>query len=222
MKKAKSLQLSANILRIILAVSLFIILAGAIAGFVFAHQKLTGYAVDISKKKVDAEASETVIQSLEAITKQLEDNAEVRETAGSLRLDDNHPEFSVSRELRSIADRNNIKVTLTTASPTTDGATTTPPATPSPTESVPVAPSDTFSITMAVRPKGKQAFNETSFRDFLQFLRDLEQNLPKIKINGVRVSSGAVEDSDSSNPDETPDNNGISVEPISLEVYIKK
>lgn len=220
--KAKNLQLSAGVLRIILAVSLFVIMAGAVAGFVFAHQKLTGYAVDISKKKVDAEASETVIQSLETITKQLEDNEEVRKTASSLRLDDNHPEFSVSKELRSIAARNNITLSLTTTSPTTDGTTPPPASTPSPTPT-PAASSDTFSITMAVRPKGKEVFNEASFKDFLQFLRDLEQNLPKIKVNGVRVSGGAAEDSDpSGTSDEPADNNGISVEPISLEVYIKQ
>jgi hypothetical protein len=221
--KAK-LQLNAGILRIILSVSLFVIIAGAVAGFVFAHQRLTEYAVDISKKKVDAKASETTIQSLEMIEKQLEDNSKVRQTADSLRLDESHPEFNVSEELKGIAADNNIEITLTTtASATSDGTssgTTTTPATP---QVAPTAPSDTFSITMDVKPEGSESFNETTYKDFLQFLRDLEQNLPKIKINGVKVSNGSAGDSDSSGSTETQGaDEGILVGSISLEIYIKK
>jgi len=221
--KAK-LQLNAGILRIVLSVSLFVIIAGAVAGFVFAHQRLTDYAIDISKKKVDAKASETTIQSLEMIPKQLEDNSKVRQTADSLRLDENHPEFNVSEELKSIAADNNIEIALTTtASATSDDAssgTTTTPVTP---QTAPTATSDTFSITMDVKPEGSESFNETTYKDFLQFLRDLEQNLPKIKINGVKVSNGSASDSESSDTTETQGaDEGILVGPISLEIYIKK
>lgn len=217
--KIKSIQLNASILRIVLGISLFLIIAVGVAGFTFAHQKLTDYAAAISKKNVDAQASETTIQSLQTISEQLDRYAEARKVAEALRLDEDHPEFAVNNDLKAIAARNNIDISLTTEAPAAEGGTT-PPAAGTTPNTPPVTPG-TFSITMEVRPKSGDVFNKTTYRDFLQFLRDLEQHLPKIKINGVTVSSSEATESEDGTPT-GGGTQGISVDPISLEVYVKE
>ncbi len=229
----KTRNLNAVVLRIILCASLFIIIAVVVAGFTFAHQVLTEYAISVGKKNIDAQSSDTTIQSLTVTEKQLSNYAQARDDASKLRLADNHPEFTVREILNRIAKKNNISIGISSSS--SGSATTTPQgqqtapagttATPTPAASSPTG--KTFKLSVSVKPESGTNFDRNNYVNFLQFLRDLEQSLPKIKVDGVDVSGGGSGTSSTSTPNNgqpappQTSSNTISINSINLEIYIK-
>ncbi|HEY0965182.1 MAG TPA: hypothetical protein VGE13_01755 [Candidatus Saccharimonadales bacterium] len=226
----KTRRLNAVVLRIILSISLLLVVAVVVAGFTFTHQMLTEYAISVGRKNIDAQSSDKTLQALTHTEKQLADNTKIRDDANKLRLDDEHPEFAVRDVLTRIAKDNKISISIASGN-STDSTSQSSSQTQAPTAGTTTTPTPaatsagkTFKLAVSVKPNNADSFNRDTYKDFLQFLRDLEQSLPKIKINGVEVSGGGESSSGSTGNGQTLPSSGgnsVSIGSINLEIYIK-
>lgn len=212
----KRKELNASTLRSVLFISIVAIIAITGAGFGFAHSKLMDYAKEISKSKVDAGASTGTVSSLQQAKEQLDAAEEVKNKIALLRATDSLPEFRIVSEVQKIAKKNNITISsfsYTTAESSSEGTTstqssqapTTTPASPQPVAvdtSAPATPAPQKSIVLNVT-----LGTISNYADYLQFIYDIEQNLPKMKISGVGVEPNG-------------DGEGITADPLVIEMYV--
>lgn len=191
MKKQK-FTLNASLLRLILSGSLFLSTIVAGGGFVYVQEMLKKYAVEVSHKRIDAAASNGNIQSLERIKTDLENNQDVSLKAQALKATNELPQFTIVENVTMHATNNNIKITnfdFTDAGKTAplSGATTPQPSTsPSQTAQTPSTtttptPAKYVSISVTIE-------TPVNYANFLQFLHDLEQNVPKMQVQGVSLT----------------------------------
>jgi len=194
----KKRTLNASTLRTVFLILLLVAAVGGAGLFTYAVDRLKEYAVDVSHKKADATASNGNIQALVKTQKELEANKDVLEKVGLLKSTSQFPEFQVVDEIKEIAARNSIQVTSFNYGASTDASSgATPGATATPTTPAPVA-SGGKTIALSV------TFTSPSYLQFLQFTYDIEQHLPKMKIQGIDVSSS-----------------GASIAPLTIEMYIQ-
>lgn len=200
MTKPKKLALNAHTFRIVLITLMFIFTAAGSAGLSYALRTMKTFAVEVSHKKIDATASNGNIQALEKTQEYLDTNRDVLEKIGLLRSSSEFPEFRVVDEVRDIATKNNIQIQSfsygTEASSAQAPASTTPPAT---TTTPPVSASAGNLISLSV------TLSSPNYLDFLQFTYDIEQHLPKMKINGIGMSAA---------------NGSVNVDPLTVQMYI--
>ena len=219
MSKKSKMTMNATLLRTLLSVSMLLIIAVGSAGFLYGLSIIKAYAVEVSHKKVDAEASNGNIQALESIKKELDQNNDILNKVGLLKSDSQFPEFRIVDEIRKIAANNNLTIdsftyadsaAATGTTPATGSATTTPPTTTTPTTGTATTAGKTVSLSVTLK-------SPIPYSNFLQFTYDIEQNLPKMKVKGISVSAGGET---ASKEQATTDPNQVSVEPITIEMYI--
>lgn len=203
--KQKKFVMTASLLRIILIVILIICSLGGAFGFSYAVDVLKKHAIEVSHKKVDAIASNGTIQALKTTQQELDNNKDVLEKIGLLRSDSQFPEFRVRDELAAIAAKNNLELEGFSYGGQAAAATGTPSsgtaATPTPAPAAASSGGNTISI--SVTPK------TTNYVAFLQFVYDLEQHLPKMKIQGISVKAGGE------------GGQSVSVQPVVIDMYIR-
>lgn len=199
--KNSGFTLNASSARLILSVSLFIIVGVSGIGFTYAQKQLSQYAIEVSHKKVDALASDGNIQTLQKTKSELDANQNVSDKARALKATNELPQFTIVDDVTTIAGNNNIAITSfdftdspqTTTAPAS-GTTATTPTAPQPT-------SGHISLTVSLQPP-------INYTDFLQFLHDIEQNIPKMQVQGLNIgNSGGT--------------GGFSVEPLIIQMYTK-
>ena len=204
--------MTATVLRNILIVLILTVAIGGAVGLSYGYRVIKNHAVDVSHKKVDATASNGNLAALKKTEQYLNANKDVLEKISLLKATNEFPEFRIVNEIRSIAAKNNISVSsfsYGTATGTTAAApTTAAPATPAPTASTSAAKTIALSVT----------FTAPSYLEFLQFTYDIEQNLPKMKIQGIGISNGSTGGTQTSGAAAT--STGISIDPITVEMYI--
>jgi len=219
--------LNASTFRIILGVSLLLILVLSSFGFAFAHQTLSKYADEIAHKKVDASMSNDAISSLQKVQQTIEQKQSLIDKIDTLRADGSFPEFLIVDQIKTIAKRNNIKISSysfgSTSSDSTTGGAASPTAGQQPTPTTaPAKSGDTVSLTLNFG-------SVPSYQKYLQFLYDIEQNVPKMRIKGVGVSGSSgsqttTDGSNSNNPAGQPqssNSSGFAVDPLVVEMYVK-
>jgi hypothetical protein len=198
--------MSASLLRIILIFVLILNSVGAAFGFSYATSLMKDRAIEVSHKKVDATASNGTIQALKTTQKELEANRDVLQKIGLLRSTSEFPEFRIVDEVRTLAAKNNIQLDSFTYGGTgaaaTQGTTntTTPGQTATPT---PATSTSSDTISLSVTP------TTSNYLDFLQFTYDIEQHLPKMKIQGISVKAG-------------DSGKGLTIQPLNIEMYVRK
>ncbi len=189
----KEQRFSAKKLRIVLFLTMILIVLGSAAAFSYGVNFVRSYALEISKKRSDAEQSNSSLQSLQTTEQLLKDNQGVIKKAEQLRADGKsntkYPEIKIINMVKQIARANNIgiaSISATGGSSAGSGTTapsgsssTTQPNTPG-TAGAAVA-SDTVSVSVALT-------SPTNYRDYLQFLYDIEQSLPIMKVDGIDIS----------------------------------
>jgi hypothetical protein len=221
MSKKSKMTMNAVLLRTLLSVSILLIIAVASAGFLFGLGIIKGYAVEVSHKKVDAEASNGNIQALERIKKELNQNSDILNKVGLLKSDSQFPEFRIVDEIKKIAANNNLTIdsftysdtaAATGTTPASGSTTTTPPAASTTTPATGTATAGAKTVSLSVTLKAPITYN-----NFLQFTYDIEQNLPKMKLKGISISAGG---GTQSTDKAAVDPNQVSVEPITVEMYI--
>jgi len=194
----KKRTLNASTLRTIFLILLLATAVGGAGLFTYTVGLLKGYAVEVSHKKADAAASTGNVRALVTTQKELEANKDVLEKVGLLKSSSQFPEFQVVDEIKAIASRNNIQIASFSYGATSNtGAAAAPGAATTPTTPTPVS---TGGKTIAL----SVTFTSPSYLDFLQFTYDIEQHLPKMKIQGIDVSSS-----------------GASIAPLNVEMYIQ-
>ena len=195
----KQRTFNASSLRIALIILLLVVIFGSAGAFSYAIQQIKVYAVDVSHKKVDAVASNGNIQALRTTQQELDQNKDVLEKIGLLRSSSQFPEFQVVDEVRSIAAKNNIQIENFTYG--SSAATTQTPAgsptTPAPTATTTGGNTIALSVTLS----------SANYLNFLQFTYDIEQHLPKMKIQGIDLNANG--------------SGGAAIGPLVIEMYIK-
>lgn len=211
MSKRKKELIDAKSLRIGLLVLMLLITVGSGVGLSYAMRTLKTFAVEVSHKKVDANASNGNIAALQKTESYLEANQDVLEKAGLLKSTSEFPEFKIVDEVRKIAAENNIQIETfsygasESSNASTSGSGSATPSAGTATGSAAAAPSnastggDTIPLTVTL--------NASDYLNFLQFTYDIEQHLPKMKLNGISISGGGT--------------SGITVDPVTIEMYIK-
>lgn len=209
MSRRKKELVNAESLRISLLVLMLLITVGSAVGLGYTMQTLKTFAIEVSHKKVDANASNGNLAELQKTESYLETNQDVLEKAGLLRSSSEFPEFKIVDEVRRIAAKNNIQIEAFdygAAASTSGGNGTTTPATTGATGSAATSGSsggspggNTISLTVTLRA--------SDYLNFLQFTYDIEQHLPKMKLNGISVSGGGT--------------SGMTIDPMTIEMYIK-
>lgn len=202
---AKSKKLTATNLRLMLSVSLFVIAAIGVVGFIYARGYLHTVAIDTSHSVVDANASQDNLQTLQKIQKTLLADKDVISRTSSIVADNQSYQYQdqIISDINSYAAKAGITITnLDFAS----AAAATPA---SPAGSTKAAP------TAGVQPAGVKPTsvtvtlnNPVSYNNLLLFIRSIEQNLTKMQISRVSLSKGT-------------DSSTVTSDALAIEVYIK-
>lgn len=204
--KRSTKGLNAPLLRILLSVGLVLIAAIGVTIAYFANDWLSSYTSDIRKVRIEAEGSNANISNIEQLERKLRDERETVKRAAQIVADSQSYRYQneIIRDIQKYASANNVGVASitfladTATSAAAAGAAGTP-ATPSINGVKPTA----ATITLA---------DEVDYRSALSFIRAIEQNLTKMQISSIGLSTPKP-----GNPSGT-----IRVDAINLEVYIKQ
>jgi hypothetical protein len=212
--------LTPRVLRVILATLLVLILGASAAGFFYAQDKLLGYAKEISRKKIDATASNSTISTLKKVQTELKGYDDVKEKILKLRANDEFPEFRVVDEVNRIASRNNIPLASfsygDSSSETSTANESTPNSAP-PTARNPAMEGGVAGKTISLTVNFGQI---NDYQNYLQFLYDIEQNIPKMRVKSVGISSGAANATTDSNGQQPASSGGaMTIQPLTIELY---
>lgn len=189
MSESKTSKLKPTILRLLLAISLFLVAILAVVGFVFAQKMMGDYALEVSHKKVDAAASENSLQTLQSVEKQLSEDSDLIEKAKNLKHNSSLPQFKAIEDLQAHAANNNITLndvsfaSADTGSAAPAAAGTAPAATPAPAATT-TPPASGVMISFSINDGVVDTI------DFVNFLHDIEHSIPKMQIKGVSVKPG--------------------------------
>lgn len=179
-----------NLLIVLLVVSVG---AGS-SGFVYIQDFIKKYAVDVSHKQIDALASNAALNTLNTTKKDLVQYASIRKKIGNLRATSDFPEFLIVSEVQKIADTNKVAIktfnyqgvsTTTTTPNQSVGPSTTPNAALQPGLQPTVTPPSGAAKTIALLVDLDNPVDEKAF---LQFIHDIEQHLPKMRLSGISVT----------------------------------
>lgn len=204
-------------LRIILLISMLIIVAIGAGLFKLSHDKLSSVAHSVAETSATANAGQKNLDQL-AITKtMLEKNNDVVKKASELAVDSTNYQNKIVTDLEKFADKTGVYITSITFDDTASGsgagtgapaapATPTTPAaggagTPPGATGVPTAgPSlQTKSATISIK-------TPINYNTLLQFVHDLEQNLPKMQLQNLTLTKA---------------DGGIATDSLSVEIYVK-
>jgi hypothetical protein len=165
-----------------------------ITGFVFAQKKMSAYAVEVSRVKVDATASDSSLQTLKSIEKVLKDDQETVNKAKRLKHNSSLPQFKAIEDLEKHGLANelslkDISFESTDTANTSAAAGATAPVTATPgTVAAPTPAASGVNITFKIG-EGK-----VSTVSFVNFLYDIEHSTPKMQIKGISLKKGASKD----------------------------
>lgn len=201
----KTKKLTATNLRLILSVSLFVIAAIGVAGFIYAQGYLHTVAIDTSHSVVDASASQDNLQTLQKIQKTLQADKDVISRTNSIVADNQSYQYQdqIISDINAYAAKAGITITnldftlATAAAPVSAAGSAKPTA---PTSAQPAGVKAT-SVTVTLN-------NPVSYNNLLLFIRSIEQNLTKMQISRVSLSKGA-------------DSSTVTSDALAIEVYIK-
>ena len=176
-------------LRVVLIAAMVLALAGSVAGFVYRLGVLNTFAVDVSHKKVDAEASNSSLQTLQKLEHTLSASRETLKRTEQLSITNELPQFQAVTDVKNIANRNKLPITNVTF---TDSTASTPssstPATPAaPSVAAPVATGKQVDVTLTLG-------ENVDYDSFLQFLYDTERSIPNMQIGEISLSPGSSRD----------------------------
>jgi hypothetical protein len=186
----KQFSMRPTTLRLLLTVLLFGIAILTIVGFTLVQQKLSTYALEVSHIKVDATGSQTSLQTLQSVQKQLIASEETINKARNIKHNSELPQFKAIEDIRNHADANNISISnisFASATPTpTAGAT---PTAPMATPAAPAAQADGIDISFTIDGGSVDTV------DFINFLYDIEHSTPKLQVEGITVAGGSSKSS---------------------------
>jgi hypothetical protein len=164
MKKSQTKKLTATTTRNILAFLLVVIVIGAAVGFYFGAQLVRSYAVDVSHTVSDSNASAKNVEQLSQLKQQLATGQALVAKADALFSTADTYQTQALKDISKYASESGVNVSSIDSS------------TPTTTAGAPPVYSETVTLQSPV-----------SYAKFLQFLDDIEGNLPKMQITGISI-----------------------------------
>lgn len=195
-------RLSASRLRMILSASLVVISIIIGIGFYFMQSYLYTFAVDVSHKTEDASTSANDIATWQRLKQQLESDEPTIQRTASIVADSKSYEYQdqIIKDLNTYASRSGVSInSFTFSSPNAPGATAGAAAGSSAVPTIAGLKSTTVSITLAA---------PTKYKDLMEFVHSIEQNLTKMQLGNIVLSKGRAADE-------------VSINTLDIEVYIK-
>lgn len=191
--------LTAAKLRIVLSITIGLILVVSIGIFYVAYGQLGKSAIETGDQVASAKESQNTLQRLQVLKKDLESKQAIIDKTNHIVADSQNYTYQdrIISDITTYASRANLKITNITfaASP---GAVGTPPAQGA---AVPAAGLKTATISVTVA-------NPVNYKDILNFLHYIEQNLTKLKLSKVSLQKSGEGD-------------GVTTDVLSLEVYVR-
>jgi len=173
MKNNKNKGMKATSTRNILAFLMFVVIAGAAAGFYFGLQTIRTYALDVSHTVSDANASGKNVEQLSELKQALADREPLVAKANSLFATEATYQSQVLKDLQKYASDAGITISNTSFDKQ--------------------SASDTAPIASAVTSESVvvTVSSPVSYARLMKFLDELEGNLPKLQVTGISLSRPA-------------------------------
>jgi hypothetical protein len=166
-KKTQAKKLTATTMRNILAFLLVVIVLGSVAGFYFGLQLVKSYALDVSHTVSDSNASAKNVQELGQLKQQLVTGQALVSKADELFSTPDTYQTQALKDISKYAADSGISISSIDSSGSAQAATT-----------------PSYSETVALQ-------SPVSYAKFLQFLDDIQGNLPKMQITGISIARPA-------------------------------
>ena len=173
MKNNKNKGMKATSTRNILAFLMFVVIAGAAAGFYFGLQTIKTYALDVSHTVSDANASGKNVEQLSELKQALADREPLVAKANSLFATEATYQSQVLKDLQKYAS--DAGITISNTSFDKQSASDTAP--------IPSAVTSESVVVTVSSP--------VSYARLMKFLDELEGNLPKLQVTGISLSRPA-------------------------------
>ncbi len=207
MKKSK---LTAVTLQRLFLIGIFLLVIGAVFGFIALGKVLESKALQVNHAQTDASIGSDNVKQLEQLNKDLKTHSDTVKRAKEIVADSKSYQYQdqIVQDINSFADRVGITVlgyNFTdnqdgSAPPTsTPGSTTTSPApgsdVPGTTQSSNSTPPGIKTVTANITLK-----NPVPYASFLKFLKLIEQNVTKMQVTGVSLTPDTEHPGQISNP----------------------
>ena len=201
--------LSAATVRLLLVILLIISLASIAAGAFFAYSFLRTTADEIAQLQSEDAATDAKINTILSLKKQLDRNETVVKKANQIAAESASYQYQnqIISDLTSLANQANIPITSFTFKDAAAASTSSPTTNTSSAQSPASTPAST---TLKSTFVSIQLGDKIPYQNFLHFLHLLEQNVTRMQVSGVSLSTS---------------NEGggstLSSQTLELEVYIK-
>lgn len=194
----KGFTLTAERLRIILAVLLVLVLVGGGIGFTYVQRLLGQYVADTNALNTKADLSSTNLQTLQKLQEYLAAHQDDVDLAKQVVAESKSYQYQneIINDLTNFAQKSGVTITQfdfsstsqessgtpATAPPATGSSTTTAPSSGTTGTSAPAASLNSKSVTITIK-------SPVSYNSLLEFMHRIEQNVTKMQIEQVSLSS---------------------------------
>lgn len=212
MLKKSTSSLTAQKLRTLLIVSIFLIILLTVGLFVYARSILAGYAADVQKVSDTAASSSRNLNALNTLKTKLAEDKEAVERAKNLVAESRSYAYQdqIIKDLNTFAAKSKVTISgfqFNSEQTETSGAATTSPNVAPPAAgaaTAPTAPTNGLkTVSVSINLKSPMAY-----RDIMNFIHMVEQNLTKMQLTGVAFNKDANSDN-------------VTVNALTIEVYVR-
>lgn len=199
--------LNAPLLRIILSIGLVLLIVAAGAIAYFANNHLQTYTAEIRRTIIDSRASDKNNDNIDTLERQLKANKDTVTRAAQIVADSQSYKYQneIIRDIKTYAEANKVDISSVVFVADTAAASSAPASganAPKTTTINGVKPT-TVSVALA---------REVSYPNALGFIHAIEQNLTKMQISSLGLST----------PKAGIPSNSVRIDTINLEVYLKQ
>lgn len=212
------LSLTANVLRIILLVTVILLTTGGVAGFIVAQGTLQKFAASISQTEVDAAAVDGNIAKFKQLETTLKNTQDIKNKADSIAIPASDYPVAVIANITNIAKESNVDIqsigygdNTTTGAAASSGTTPTPtPTTSTPTtlpNGAPIPGNTTPQSTSAKKTVNVTLKSPLDYTSLMSFIKRIENNSTYLHITSISLTKAEA--------------NSVTVLPFTIEVYTR-
>ncbi len=213
----KQVKLTAVSLQRLFLVGIFVLIVAAIFGFTALGDVLQNKALEVNHAQTDADIGSSNVKQLEKLNRDLESHEDIVQRAKQIVAESQSYQYQdqIVQDINSFAGRAGITILGYNFGGQDDTTSSTQGSRPETSAATPGSPTDSPQSKTNI-PAGVKTVtanitlkNPVPYSNFLRFLKLIEQNVTKMQITGISLSS------DNNNPDQ------ISNPTIGLIVYTR-
>lgn len=174
--KKNTRTLTARSFRIVLSLILVVQLAAGLALFAYSRGQLLTLAEEVSRKRVDADASANTLSHLQTLQQQLDRFEDVPTLTQGLRATSDLPQFQAVNDITNIANHFGISVANINFTDSSGGAGS--------SEAGAAASGNSVAVTFELG-------SPISYETLINFLNAVETNTPKLQLEGIALPQGS-------------------------------